>query len=234
MILLKSVAVSKLQVAIIARSSREMSLTLRIDWKHFLSRVRVSVRPRNGFHTRKTHKSYRECLSNAPVTVDRSPATTWATTAIIAVEYWAKTATTRMFINSVLPVDGANTASVTAVTIAFMMSASCWSRPAMALLTFSWSSSIPEPPSWLLPFVAGEGGFSLPRFVFFPALLPVIIVYLCWVWLYAADCQNTARITQINMDFLVDMLAPLPPLTRARSSVYLNGLPNVVYELLRS
>ena len=44
-ILRLSVAVSKLQVAILARSSREMSQTVRIDWKHF-ARVRVSVRPR--------------------------------------------------------------------------------------------------------------------------------------------------------------------------------------------
>ena len=38
---------SKLQVAILARSSREMSLTVRIVWKYILSRVRVSVRPSN-------------------------------------------------------------------------------------------------------------------------------------------------------------------------------------------
>ena len=43
-ILLKSVAVSRLQVAILARLSREMSQTVRIDWKHILSRVRISVR----------------------------------------------------------------------------------------------------------------------------------------------------------------------------------------------
>ena len=36
-ILLKSVAVSKLQVAILARSSWEMSETVRIDRKHILS-----------------------------------------------------------------------------------------------------------------------------------------------------------------------------------------------------
>ena len=45
-ILLKSVGVNKLQVAILVRSSREMSQTVRIDWKHILSRVRVSFRPR--------------------------------------------------------------------------------------------------------------------------------------------------------------------------------------------
>ena len=56
---------------------------------YILSRVRVSVRPSN-LYTRKTSKSYREdrvsrkFLLNAPVTVDRSPATTSAaTTAII-------------------------------------------------------------------------------------------------------------------------------------------------------
>ena len=55
-------------------------------------------------YTRKTQKSYREdrvprkCLLNAPVTVDRSPATTWTvTTAIIAAKDWAKTAATRVY-----------------------------------------------------------------------------------------------------------------------------------------
>ena len=45
-ICLKSVVVRKLQVAILARSPREMSQTDRIVWKHILSRVRVSVKPR--------------------------------------------------------------------------------------------------------------------------------------------------------------------------------------------
>ena len=44
-ILLKSVAVRKLQVAIFARSSREISQTVRIVWQYILSRVCVSVRP---------------------------------------------------------------------------------------------------------------------------------------------------------------------------------------------
>ena len=44
-----SVGVRKRQVAIIARSSREMSLTDRIVLKYILSRVRVSVRPSNCF-----------------------------------------------------------------------------------------------------------------------------------------------------------------------------------------
>ena len=46
---------NKLQVAILARSSREMSQTVRIDWKHTLSRVRVSVRPTVLFFITKKH-----------------------------------------------------------------------------------------------------------------------------------------------------------------------------------
>ena len=46
-ILLKSVSVSKRQAAILARSSREMSQTVRIDLKHILSLVHVLVQPRN-------------------------------------------------------------------------------------------------------------------------------------------------------------------------------------------
>ena len=42
-----SVGVRKLQVAILARSSREMSLTDRILPRYILSRVRVSVLPSN-------------------------------------------------------------------------------------------------------------------------------------------------------------------------------------------
>ena len=53
-ICLKSVAVRKLQVAILARSPREMSQTDRIVWKHILSRVRVSVRPRIFLYAKKT------------------------------------------------------------------------------------------------------------------------------------------------------------------------------------
>ena len=54
-ILLKSVAVCKLQVAILAQSSRELSQTVRIDWMQILSRVRVSVRPSN-FFVRENHQ----------------------------------------------------------------------------------------------------------------------------------------------------------------------------------
>ncbi len=61
---LKSVEVSKLQVAILARSSWEMSQTVWIVmsqtvcivWKHILSQVCVSVRPSN-FFTREKHKT---------------------------------------------------------------------------------------------------------------------------------------------------------------------------------
>ena len=47
-----SVGVRKLQVAILARSSREMSLTVRIIRQYILSRVRVSVRPRIFLYTK--------------------------------------------------------------------------------------------------------------------------------------------------------------------------------------
>ena len=103
-IILKYVAVSELQVAILVRLSREMSQTVRIDWQYILSWARVSVRPSIFFYKRKTHKICRDdrvpykCLFNVPVTVDWSPATLWAaTTAIIAAKYWAKTATTRVY-----------------------------------------------------------------------------------------------------------------------------------------
>ena len=52
----KSVDVRKLQAAILTRSPREMSQTDRIVWKHILSRVRVSVRPRI-FYTRKKNQT---------------------------------------------------------------------------------------------------------------------------------------------------------------------------------
>ena len=45
-----------MQVAIIARSSREMSLTVRIVWHYILSRVRVSVRPSIFFICEKQSK----------------------------------------------------------------------------------------------------------------------------------------------------------------------------------
>ena len=47
------------EVSILARSSREMSLTVHIVWQYILSRVRVSVRPSN-FYMRKTLINYHE------------------------------------------------------------------------------------------------------------------------------------------------------------------------------
>ena len=44
---------AKLQVAILGRSSREMSQTVRINCRSFLSRVRISVRPSHLFKTEK-------------------------------------------------------------------------------------------------------------------------------------------------------------------------------------
>ena len=52
-----SVDVRRLQVAILARSPREMSQTDRILPRYFLSRVRVSVRPRIFFYTRKNSQT---------------------------------------------------------------------------------------------------------------------------------------------------------------------------------
>ena len=69
-ILIKSacLSISKLQVAILARSSREMSQTVRIDYRSFLSRVRISVRPSNFFYAKNTHKlSRKPSLAQVPV-----------------------------------------------------------------------------------------------------------------------------------------------------------------------
>ena len=52
-ICLKSVDVRRLQVAILARSPREISQTDRILPRYFLSRVRVSVRPRIFLYAKK-------------------------------------------------------------------------------------------------------------------------------------------------------------------------------------
>ena len=51
-----SVSVRKLQVVILARSSRKMSLTIRIVWQYIQSRVLVSVRPSNFFIREKLPK----------------------------------------------------------------------------------------------------------------------------------------------------------------------------------
>ena len=80
-ILLKSVAVRKLQVAILARSSREMSPTVRIDWQYNLSWVHISVHP-SKFFIREKHDELSGRPSLAQVSVecaghDRSPVTTW-------------------------------------------------------------------------------------------------------------------------------------------------------------
>ena len=67
-ILLKSVAVRKLQVASLARLSREMYQTVCINWRSILSQVRISVRPSNFFirekhkKTRRNRVPSRECL----------------------------------------------------------------------------------------------------------------------------------------------------------------------------
>ena len=49
-----SVAVTKMQVAILVRSSREMYQTVRIASKHILSQVRVSVRASNFLDAKNT------------------------------------------------------------------------------------------------------------------------------------------------------------------------------------
>ena len=62
-ICLKSVVVRTLQVTILARSPREMSLTDRILPRYILSRVRVSVRPRIFLYA----KNPKICLKSAGV-----------------------------------------------------------------------------------------------------------------------------------------------------------------------
>ena len=51
-----SVGVRKLQVAILARSFREIYLTDRIVWQYILSRVRVSVQPSNFVYAKNNNK----------------------------------------------------------------------------------------------------------------------------------------------------------------------------------
>ena len=71
MICLKSVCLSgdvrRLQVAILARSPREMSQTDRILPRYFLSRVRVSDRPRIFLYAKNIHK-----LSQSPTVAELS------------------------------------------------------------------------------------------------------------------------------------------------------------------
>ena len=61
-----SVGVRKVQVAILARSSRKMYLTVRIVWQYILSRVRVSVRPSIFFICEKPSKPWGN-LASVPV-----------------------------------------------------------------------------------------------------------------------------------------------------------------------
>ena len=80
---------------------------------------------------------------------------------------------------SELPVNWDSTASVTAAKLDFIISASCCGRLTMAFRTFSCNCRPSIPPSWPFVFVAGEGGFLFPRFVFLPARFPAILVYMC-------------------------------------------------------
>ena len=64
----KSVHVRKLQVAILAQSFREMSLTDRILPRYILSRVRVSVRPRIFLYAKKPQTT----LARIPIYARRS------------------------------------------------------------------------------------------------------------------------------------------------------------------
>ena len=79
---------------------------------------------------------------------------------------------------SELPVNWDSTASVTAATLDFIISASCCGRLTMAFRMFSCNCRQSIPPSWPFVFVAGEGGFLFPRFVFLPARFPAILVYM--------------------------------------------------------
>ena len=62
--------------AIVARSSREMSLTVRIVWKHIMSRVRVSVRPSN-FVYAKNIQNLGEIGSSARVFISMTRYRLW-------------------------------------------------------------------------------------------------------------------------------------------------------------
>ena len=75
MILLKSVvAVSKRQVAILARSSRGISQTVHINCRSFLSRVRISVQPSKFVIGEKKKKRVlrRRDLNGYPVNAEQS------------------------------------------------------------------------------------------------------------------------------------------------------------------
>ena len=67
-ICLKSVDIRRLQVAILARSPREMSQTDRMLPRYFLSRVRVSVRPRIFLYAKKLPNHSRPAIAVGPIT----------------------------------------------------------------------------------------------------------------------------------------------------------------------
>ena len=76
-ICLKSIAVRKLQVAILAPSPREMSQTERIVWKHILSQVRVSVRPRIFLYAKKRQTRVTRSPTGFSATDRQNGATIW-------------------------------------------------------------------------------------------------------------------------------------------------------------
>ena len=92
---LKSVGVRKLQVAILARSSREMSLTVSIVWQYILSRVRVSVGPSIFFvYAKNSHK-----LSRKPILAHLAVEWTSGTGNNAVTFEWPASATRRSRIN---------------------------------------------------------------------------------------------------------------------------------------
>ena len=68
-ICLKSVDVRRMQFAIIAQSPREMALTDSILPRYFLSRVRVSIRPRFVYTPKKKKQPAARSHASAPPTV---------------------------------------------------------------------------------------------------------------------------------------------------------------------
>ena len=64
-ICLKSVDVRRMQFAIMAQSRREMSQTDRIHPRYFLSRVRVSIRPRFFLYAKKPQTIVARILRSA-------------------------------------------------------------------------------------------------------------------------------------------------------------------------
>ena len=68
----------KLQVAILARSSREMSQTVRIVWQYILSRVLVSVWPSNFVICEKHPKPRRNRVACASVYLNEAATGHWS------------------------------------------------------------------------------------------------------------------------------------------------------------